>query len=337
MCDRSAPNLPLQTGILQGVGGGQPAPDDGDVFRLAQGVRAAGRRSRSPCRWTKKVGHSFLIFFPVPVPCRTVMYRSGARGVRSCAPDAALPPRSGSAAAARYRCVVQAICPWRNPLSMMRSILSGAGRSSRHERGGHGRERTVLRRATKGGRGSEPFCRQVRQPSWQLVNLTGCCRFPARHCRRTTGGSGIRPLSRPSEYRTDGSFPIPLHFAHGNMPGSVLRWRHWPSPANGKNPYHFRQGNMEGMRLRLDIPRNAALPSGEACGLAPRRTGQPSSFLTKVAGPPACLRRPSGAADTGTPGEFLVIAVNSLQNAILQPVALTPCKLEFCKESQQVR
>ena len=46
---------------------------------------------------------------------------------------------------------------------------------------------------------------------------------------------------------------------------------------------------------------------------------------------------PSGAADTGTPGEFLVIAVNSLQNAILQPVALTPCKRKFCKESQEVR
>ena len=81
----------LQTGILQGVGGGQPTSGRRRSFSIRP--RRSGSRAAISLALPlhEKVGHSFPTFSPRPVPCRTVMYRSGARGVPSCVPDVGLP------------------------------------------------------------------------------------------------------------------------------------------------------------------------------------------------------------------------------------------------------
>ena len=269
----------LQTGILQGVGGGQPTSGRRRSFSIRP--RRSGSRAAISLALPlhEKVGHSFPTFSPRPVPCRTVMYRSGACGACQAAfltwAFPALRLGRAAIAAARYRCIVQAICPWRNPLSMMRSILSGAGRSSRHERGGHGRGRTVLRRATKGGQGSEPFSGRFGShiATGQFDRL---CRFPARHCRRTTGGSEIRPLSlfvRISDGR------CLVLFACTSRTGTCrgATWRHWPSPANGKDPYHFlHTGTWKGASCDWPLPQRR---SSEWRGVAPRSPKDGTTFV----------------------------------------------------------
>ena len=152
----------------------------------------------------------------------------------------------------------------------MRNILSGAGRSSRHERDGHGRGRTVLRRATKGGRGSEPFSGRFGShiATGQIDRLLP---LPGSALSANDGRIGNSPPVpvRPNVGRT-GSFPIPMHFAYGNMPGSDLASLAVTCKWKGSLPF-LAHGNMEGSVMRLAVAatplfrvarRGAPLPEG---------------------------------------------------------------------------
>jgi hypothetical protein len=116
-------------------------------------------------------------------------------------------------------------------------------------------------------------CREPRTSRyrlWQLVNLTGIGEQRAER--------ELAPC--PSEYRTDGGFSLPLRFAHGNVPWSVLR----PDVADRQkqqvvNFFTICLPRETRKRTSCGQPcRNAALPSGEAWCLAPRRTGHPCGF-----------------------------------------------------------
>ncbi len=167
----------------------------------------------------------------------------------------------------------------------------------------------------------------------QLVKLTGCCRFPVRPCRRTTGGSGIRPLSL-SVRMSDGLglflFPCTLHT--GTCRGAT--WHHWLSPANGKDPYHFlHTGTWKGASCDWPLPQRR---SSEWRGVAPRSPKDGITFVifdegcrsVRLPAPPSRSRRYRYARrDPGDRRQLLVkcsfatSCPDSLQTGILQGVA----------------